>query len=107
MNMLNTRRLAVLLLGFLSIIRLGQAQHTLRIEVNDFLGAENIFLSGSINQWNPKDKNYQLKRINYFRTEITLHNLPAGQYTFKLNDLYGRLRVVQGVEGEPDKGIEA
>lgn len=84
MNMLNTRRRAVLLLGFLSIIRLGHAQHTLRIEVNDFLGAENVFLSGSINQWNPNDKDYQLKRINYFRTEITLHNLPAGQYAFKL-----------------------
>jgi tetratricopeptide (TPR) repeat protein len=84
MHMLNTRRLAVLLLCFLSIIHLVQAQHTLRIEVNDFLGAENIFLSGDINHWKPNDESYKLKRINYFRTEITLHNLPAGQYAFKL-----------------------
>ncbi|HEY5750098.1 MAG TPA: histidine kinase [Chryseolinea sp.] len=82
--MLNTRQIAILLLCFFSIVHGVQAQHTLRIEVDDFLKARNIFLSGSINHWSPNDKHYQLKRINYFRTEITLYNLPAGQYAFKL-----------------------
>jgi len=86
-------RFYLLSMAFFSFIAGSQAQHTLHIEVNDFTRSDTIFLSGSINNWNPGDKNYQLKRINYFRREITLRNLPAGQYAFKLTK--GSLKTVE------------
>src|SRR5690349_12689923 len=61
-----------------------QAQHTLRIQVNDFRKSGPFFLSGTINGWTPNDTNYQLKRINYFRSEITLYNLRSGEQDFKI-----------------------
>ncbi len=60
----------------------GVAQHTVLIQVNDFLKKDPIFLTGTMNQWDPGDRNFQLKRINYFRSEITLM-LPDGTYEFK------------------------
>ena len=60
------------------------AQYNLHIQVNDFSGKPMLYVAGSFNNWNPADKNYQLKRVNYFRTEITICNLPKGRYAFKL-----------------------
>src|SRR6187551_3969642 len=87
------RSMPLLFLCIFLIISALQAQHTLHIEVNEFKKAKNIFLSGSINNWNAGDKYYELKRVNYFRTEITLHNLPSGQYAFKLTK--GSLETVE------------
>lgn len=61
-----------------------QAQHTLVITVNDFHQSQNLFLSGTINNWDAADPKYQLSRINYFRWEITLRDLSSGEYAFKL-----------------------
>jgi tetratricopeptide (TPR) repeat protein len=76
-----------------------RAQYNLHIQVNDFSGKPTLYVAGSFNNWNPADKNYQLKRVNYFRTEITIRNLPKGRYIFKLTR--GSLRSVEStVEGK-------
>jgi len=62
----------------------GYAQCNLHIQVNDFYGKPTLYVTGSFNNWNQADKNYRLKRINYFRTEITIRNLPKGKYAFKI-----------------------
>ncbi|HEY4324400.1 MAG TPA: hypothetical protein VGN20_10455 [Mucilaginibacter sp.] len=77
----------------LCMLTAGYAQYSLRIQVNDFYGKPELYVTGSFNNWNPADKNYQLKRINYFRTEITLRNLPGGKYAFKITG--GSLRSVE------------
>ncbi|MEJ1237268.1 histidine kinase [Chryseolinea sp. T2] len=60
------------------------AQHTLIIKVNAFRQADKMFLAGSLNNWNPADSRYALRRINYFRWEIVLTGLAPGEYAFKL-----------------------
>jgi len=86
-------------LVFISVVTL-QAQHTLRIQVDEFLKADKIFLSGTINQWKPNDEQYQLKRINYFRSELTLQNLAPGKYAFKLTK--GSIESVETTEDGHD-----
>ncbi|POY38475.1 hypothetical protein C3K47_03520 [Solitalea longa] len=59
-------------------------QYDLRVQLNDFTGQHAHYLSGSFNHWNPCDQRSKFKRINPFRTEITLSNLPKGHYSFKI-----------------------
>ncbi|MGC3944635.1 MAG: histidine kinase [Chryseolinea sp.] len=61
-----------------------QAQHTLIIKVNAFRQADKMYLASSLNNWNPADSRYALRRINYFRWEIIITDLAPGDYLFKL-----------------------
>src|ERR1700756_849682 len=66
----------IFILVFLCTFTALHAQYNLHIQVDDVSGkAGTLYVTGSFNNWNPADKNYQLKRVNYFRTEITIHNL--------------------------------
>ena len=93
-------RHAILFLLGAFLIETAAAQQTLRIEVNDFGKSKPMFLTGTINNWNPGDPRYQLKRINSFRSEITLHDLSPGQYEFKLTG--GTLEGVESTAGGDD-----
>jgi len=82
--MVKSRIIAVIL--FLVVCGTLSAQYNLHIQVNDFSRTtRQSFLAGNFNNWTPGDYRYKLTRVNYFRTEITLYDLPAGWYEFKLN----------------------
>lgn len=70
--------------GYLCSGSVACAQLTLVVKVNDFHQAEKIFLCGTINDWNPADDRYELRRVNYFRWEIVLTDLSPGEYAFRL-----------------------
>jgi tetratricopeptide (TPR) repeat protein len=97
----------IFIVAFVWAVGTAHAQYTLRVQVNDFSGKPTLYIAGSFNNWNPADKNYRLKRINYFRTEISIHNLPKGRYAFKLTG--GSLQSVEStVKGEdiPNRTID-
>ena len=73
----------IFIVVFVCAIHVVHAQYNMRVQVNDFSGKPPQYITGSFNNWNPGDKNYRLKRINYFRTEITIPNLSKGPQSFK------------------------
>ncbi|RYY70937.1 MAG: hypothetical protein EOO13_04905 [Chitinophagaceae bacterium] len=77
-----TRGLLLLLLGI--FCQSGLAQHSFKIQVNaipTLHKEDTIYIAGSFNGWNPKDKEYALKR-NHGRLELVLP-LKADTYEFK------------------------
>src|SRR4051812_47176338 len=75
----------LLLLIFLAELLNLKAQYSLRILVNKVATKkqDDIYLSGSFNNWNPKDEKYKLKPFGTTRRGIVLKDLPAGKYEFK------------------------
>jgi len=73
--------LTVVLISWLS----ASSQYNLTIQVNDFSGGGDIYLSSSLNNWSLGDEKFKLTRVNYFRTEIELNQLAPGEYTFRLS----------------------
>jgi len=69
------------------------AQYTLRLVVTAVptatkdvakRAAEGIYVAGNFNNWNPKDENFKLKPLGTNRMSITLKDIPAGMYAFKI-----------------------
>lgn len=61
------------------------AQYTLRLVVTE-VGAkklDDIYVTGSFNNWEPGDVKYKLKPFGPTRRAIVLKDLPAGKYEFK------------------------
>lgn len=64
---------------------LSHAQYTLRLIVTE-VGAkklDDIYITGSFNNWNPGEDKYKLKPFGPSRRAIVLKDLPAGKYEFK------------------------
>lgn len=59
------------------------AQHTIRIQVATPAGAENIYIAGNFNGWNPGDATFRLQKDEKGIFSLTLKNIPAGDYEFK------------------------
>jgi predicted alpha/beta superfamily hydrolase len=61
------------------------AQYNLRLIVTDVATKklDDIYISGSFNNWNPDDANYKLKPFGGSRKAIVLKDIPAGKYEFK------------------------
>jgi len=62
-----------------------QAQYSLRIMVDKVAtkGADDIYVAGSFNNWNPKSEAHKLKPFGTTRRGLVLKDIPAGQYEFK------------------------
>jgi predicted alpha/beta superfamily hydrolase len=67
------------------LINFCTAQYTLRIVVNEVATKkpDDIYLTGSFNNWNPKDDKYKLKPFGVSRRAIILKDMAAGEYEFK------------------------
>lgn len=61
------------------------AQYTLQLVANDAMGkdADDWFVAGNFNSWNPRSENHKLKVFGAKRKSIVLKDLPAGNYEFK------------------------
>jgi metallo-beta-lactamase class B len=61
------------------------AQYSVRLAVTDAATKKNddIYVSGTFNNWNPKDENYKLKPLGGTRKGVVLRDLNAGNYAFK------------------------
>ena len=62
-----------------------QAQYTLRLVVTNVATKklDDIYVTGSFNDWKPGEYNYKLKPLGPTRKAIVLRDLPAGKYEFK------------------------
>ena len=62
------------------------AQNTVKITVNDFAKqkAEQIFITGTFNNWNPGNDAYAFKNIGLNKWEIILKDVPNGTLNYKL-----------------------
>ena len=61
------------------------AQYTIRLVVNEVATKkqDDIYVTGSFNNWNPKDEKYKLKTFGVSRRAVVLTNVAAGKYEFK------------------------
>src|SRR5688572_5693584 len=62
------------------------AQYRVRIQVARLPAgatAEQIFLAGNFNGWNPADLNFKMIKSETGSFSLTLENIPAGDYEFK------------------------
>ncbi|HEX8332028.1 MAG TPA: alpha/beta hydrolase-fold protein [Segetibacter sp.] len=73
------------LLFTLMTINAVTAQYTLRIVVNDAAGkdADDWYVAGNFNNWNPRSEVHKLKVFGAKRKAIVLNDFPAGNYQFK------------------------
>ncbi len=78
------KRLAVLLF-LLFAGNVVDAQYALKLVVTEVATKKNddIYITGSFNEWKPGDAAYKLKPFGPGRKGIVLKNLPAGKYEFK------------------------
>ncbi len=62
-----------------------KAQFSVRLVVTDVATKKNddIYLSGTFNNWNPKDENYKLKPFAGGRKSIVIKEVAIGNYAFK------------------------
>ncbi|RXK85793.1 alpha/beta hydrolase-fold protein [Filimonas effusa] len=62
-----------------------RAQYTLRLVVTSVATKklDDIYVTGSFNDWKPGEYNYKLKPLGPTRKAIVLRDLPAGKYEFK------------------------
>ncbi len=61
------------------------AQYTVRLVVNEAATKQldDWYISGTFNNWNPKDEAFKLKPFGNKRKAVVLKNLPAGNIAFK------------------------
>ena len=72
------------LLFSILIFDTSNAQYTLRLVVNAVSkDADDWYVAGNFNNWNPKDEAYKLKQFGAKRKAVVLQNIPAGIYQFK------------------------
>jgi predicted alpha/beta superfamily hydrolase len=78
-------RTLFILLAFFSFNAV-TAQYTLRIVVNEAASkdADDWYVAGSFNNWNPRDQASKLKPFGAKRKAIVLKDIPAGNYQFKI-----------------------
>lgn len=76
----------IVLLSFLFVNQLS-AQFSARFVVTNIAtrGNEDIYLTGTFNNWKPQDPQYKLKPFSGGRKSIVLINLAAGTYAFKFS----------------------
>ena len=74
-----------LLIGFLLFSTNVFSQKNLTITVNDLSSkkADNIYITGAFNNWNPGNETYRLKKNDTGRWEIVLKNIPEGTFIYK------------------------
>ena len=74
-----------LLIGFLLFSTNIFSQKNLTITVNDLSGkkADNIYITGAFNNWNPGNETYRLKKNDTGRWEIVLKNISQGTFIYK------------------------
>ena len=74
-----------LLIGFLHFSTNVFSQKNLTITVNDLSSkkADNIYITGAFNNWNPGNETYRLKKNDAGRWEIVLKNIPEGTFIYK------------------------
>ena len=74
-----------LLIGFLLFSTNVYSQKNLTITVNDLSSkkADNIYITGAFNNWNPGNETYRLKKNDTGRWEIVLKNIPEGTFNYK------------------------
>lgn len=77
------KKILLPLLLLLSLIT--QAQYNIRLVVTSVATKTNddIYVSGSFNNWNPKDENYKLKPFGGSRKGVVIKDVAAGNYAFK------------------------
>ncbi len=84
------------------------AQHKMTLIIDKFpfykTGDSSIYVAGSFNNWNPKDKNYRLKsQIN--KTGITI-DLPAGMFEYKFTrGSWAQCEAAEGGKKQPNRQI--
>ncbi len=74
-----------LLAGLLSLQLHAAAQYTLRLQLSSLpqkYNADSIFVAGNFNDWNPRNKNFLLKKSKG-KWELVLQNLAPAVYEFK------------------------
>src|SRR3954462_14025487 len=78
------KKVLFLVISFFTLTNL-HAQFTLRLMVTDVATKklDDIYVTGSFNNWKPKDEKYKLKPFGTTRRGIVLKDLPAGKYEFK------------------------
>jgi metallo-beta-lactamase class B len=61
------------------------SQFSIRIVVTDIAtkNADDIYVAGNFNNWNPRDPNYLLKPFAAGRKGVVVKDIPAGNYAFK------------------------
>ncbi len=62
------------------------AQYQVHIRLSqlpDKASAEQVYLAGSFNGWNPKDETFRLRKDDKGNFSLLLQNIPAGEYEYK------------------------
>jgi predicted alpha/beta superfamily hydrolase len=62
------------------------AQHSIHIKLSPLSGktaAEEVYVAGSFNGWNPKDETFRLRKDEKGNFSLLLRNIPAGNYEYK------------------------
>ncbi len=77
-------KILFVLIGFLACEILS-AQFSLRLVVNDAATkkTDDVYVSGTFNNWNPKDEKYKLKPFAGGRKSIVIKDIAPGNYAFK------------------------
>ncbi len=77
-----------LLAGILLFAFRAYSQHSLHIILTDASPkkADNVFIAGDFNNWNPGDQHYQLKRSGRDQWEIQLTGLSTGEHNYKFTE---------------------
>ena len=62
------------------------AQYNIQIKLSPLSGktaADQVYLAGSFNGWNPKDETFRLRKDEQGNFSLLLKNIPAGNYEYK------------------------
>jgi metallo-beta-lactamase class B len=75
----------LLLLFIVSITITAHAQYNIRLVVTNIATKPNddVYVTGSFNNWNPKDENYKLKPFGGSRKGVVIKDVAPGTYAFK------------------------
>jgi len=78
-------KIIVFIVTSLFITEFAQAQFNIKLIVTSVATKPNddIYVSGTFNNWNPKDEHYKLKPFAGGRKSIVLKDIPAGNYAYK------------------------
>ncbi|MFP5042693.1 alpha/beta hydrolase [Parasediminibacterium sp. JCM 36343] len=79
------KKIALLVGLFIAIALHLQAQFSIRLVVTDVATKkqDDIYVSGTFNNWNPKDEKYKLKPFAGGRKSIVIKDVAPGNYAFK------------------------
>jgi len=79
------KNIILLILSFTVLIQFLSAQFSVRLVVTEVATKkdDDIYVSGTFNNWNPKDINYKLKPFAGGRKSIVLKDVASGNYAYK------------------------